>query len=113
MDWDRIRDVFVRARELSGDAREDMLRRVELDAGELDEGELREVRALLVSDDEDFLATPALGSTFRVPRLSKLAGSMPERIGDYTVLDVLGEGASAIVYLASQQALSSSDSDRS
>ena len=97
-DWAQAKALFLEARDLAASDRAVFLER----ACE-GEPELRQVvQALLDNDDAQFLETPALGATFKLPTSEALAAQvqMPSGIGAYRVLSTLGEGASGVVYLA-------------
>jgi tetratricopeptide (TPR) repeat protein len=73
----------------------------------------REVEALLSYDGEEgsgVLDAPALGRDFRLPppedlveEPSPLEATLPGRIGRYSVIDLLGRGATGTVYRAEQE----------
>lgn len=94
-DHDRVSEVFLAARRLPPAERRGFLD-CECDGN----AALRdEVEALLAHDsaDDGFLERPA------VEQASFGAGRIPERIGDYLVHSLIGEGGMGIVYLAEQQ----------
>ncbi|HPF37139.1 MAG TPA: protein kinase [Phycisphaerae bacterium] len=75
-------------------------------AGEQLTDEVRaEVEALLAAYDDadgaDFLDTPALGAAF--PVLAHGDSSVPTRIGQYRMIEPLGEGGMARVFVAEQE----------
>ncbi len=98
----QITELFGAVCDLDEDAR-----RTLLDEQCADDPELRAAVEKLIADDTDpvtFLDSPALGKDFELraggdqsPHLK-----LPEHIGDFTILKVIGEGGMGVVYLAEQ-----------
>jgi tetratricopeptide (TPR) repeat protein/predicted Ser/Thr protein kinase len=102
-EYERVRTIFLAVREKNPAEREEFVR----SACGGDQALLREVESLLANDQaaDSFLATPALGADFGLQSLDALAGSgprMPEQVGGYRILGVLGQGGMGIVYHAEQ-----------
>jgi non-specific serine/threonine protein kinase/serine/threonine-protein kinase len=91
----RAHAIFTRALELDGAAREDMVREA---CGE-DAEVLRRVRRLLQVADRttDFLESPAVAA------FDPFAAPVPQAVGNYLVVGVLGVGGMATVYEAVQE----------
>jgi serine/threonine protein kinase len=102
LDFTRVRELFLAARKLHGAARE-----FYLDETCGDDKALRaEVESLLANLDDpsaQLIETPLLGSA-GASALRAVVGvqEIPERIGQYRILRLIGEGAMGSVYEAEQ-----------
>lgn len=100
-DFQRVRELFLGARRLSGAAREAYLVAA---CGE-DDGIRAEVESLLNSDSAPsarLAKTPNLGVGSALWAAAGAAAETPERIGQYRIIRPLGEGAMGCVYEAEQ-----------
>ncbi len=96
----RLREIYAAARELDEPERDRYLE--EACAGD---GALRgEVESLLIDGPNGgpFLGTPVVGRLIEAARCSKLEAALPERVGSYRIVGVLGEGGMGVVYAAEQ-----------
>ncbi|MCA9255123.1 MAG: protein kinase, partial [Phycisphaerales bacterium] len=102
-DWRRIKSVFEEVIELPAEERPAAL--ASLCAGE---DELRAgVERLLASHDAagDFLLAPTLEGSAEVAAIMGAKGQrrLPERIGAYTPIEIVGEGGFGVVFKAQQE----------
>ena len=102
----RVKSLFAAACEMPGAERSAFLARQCAGDDEL----RREVEALLGfdSDPADSLKTPVLGASLATvlgarPRRTAVPTELPERVGPYKVLRLLGVGGMGIVYVAEQE----------
>jgi serine/threonine protein kinase len=122
-EYDHLREIFLEAREKRGPDRAEFLRQACGENAPL----RREVNSLLANDERAsaFLDKPALGDTFalrepeslapRIPAEELDAGAAqrsaippshqicPQRIGQYRISRIIGEGGMGVVYRAEQE----------
>ncbi len=98
-DWDRAREVFGEALDLPPEARSAFLRGVVGSSPELE----RELSSLLeahAAAGEFLQDQPTVLASFAAADLAASEAALPERIGRYTILRVLGSGGMGKVFLA-------------
>ena len=101
---DKLEAVFLEACGLPSAEREAFLEKACVDDPEL----LAEVKTLLTHDDkphEVFKQAPPEERTnagHEEPHAGQAGETIPDRIGQYRILELLGEGSTAVVYLAEQ-----------
>src|SRR6185369_8850016 len=96
--WQRIKEIFQSAQELTSEERSDFLDRACGDDKSLRE----EVEALLSADatNEDFLSAPAYEFAASIIAGDETEFSAGQKIGPYTILCPLGSGGMGQIYLA-------------
>ena len=96
----RLSELFLAACELPAERRASFLRG---ECGE-DEELMRQLEGMLAADSSEAAAvdTPALGAGWVEVVLDEAGGTVPETVGEYRVLGLLGEGGMGAVYRARQ-----------
>ena len=96
--WQRIKEIFQAAQELTPEERSDFLDRACGDDKSLRE----EVESLLTADadNEDFLSAPAYEFAANILAGEETEFSANQKVGPYTILCPLGSGGMGQIYLA-------------
>lgn len=96
--WQRIKEIFQSAQELTSEERSDFLDRACGDDKSLRE----EVEALLTADagNDDFLSAPAYEFAASILAGEETEFSAGQKVGPYTILCPLGSGGMGQIYLA-------------
>ncbi len=96
--WQRIKEIFQAAQELTPEERSDFLDRACGDDKSLRE----EVESLLTADadNEDFLSVPAYEFAANILAGEETEFSANQKVGPYTILCPLGSGGMGQIYLA-------------
>ncbi len=101
--WQKIKEIFQSAQELTPEKRSDFLNRACGDDRSLRE----EVEALLTADasNENFLSVPAYEFAARILAGEGTEFSAGQKVGRYTILCPLGSGGMGHIYLAEDEQL--------
>lgn len=97
VDWERVKRIFLEARELEASQREAFVER----EARGDDAVRHAARQMLANDDAAFLSESLLTRPIRLPTADALLSKQGmDSIGPYRVLDIVGEGSSGVVYAA-------------
>ncbi|HMS42259.1 MAG TPA: bifunctional serine/threonine-protein kinase/formylglycine-generating enzyme family protein, partial [Pyrinomonadaceae bacterium] len=94
--WQKVKQIFNDALEVSPSEREEFLTKVCADDKDL----RRDVEVLLTSFQDDFLENPAVGQVAEIIAEEQNPFKSGDKIGDYRIIKPLGAGGQGAVFLA-------------